>query len=140
MQKKSESYFKEYLKNISNAQLVQYYDDLEWTPFPVLVLKEYQNRFRTKNKQEVMKKLKTHAEIAKEKTQELRALARSQSSKVSNKIKTQSKRLANSIADAQLVSSEKNLKILEKLNDLNKKGIITNKEFQAKKKEILKRI
>lgn len=35
---------------------------------------------------------------------------------------------------------EKNLLILEKLGELNKKGIITNKEFQNKKKEILKRI
>jgi hypothetical protein len=29
---------------------------------------------------------------------------------------------------------------LEKLADLNKKGIITQKEFEAKKKELLKRI
>ena len=140
MQKKSERYFKEYLKGISNAQLVQFYDDLEWTPFPVLVLKEYQNRFKTKNKKEVIQKLKTQAEIAKEKTQELRALAKSKGSKVSKKIRTKGKEITDSIVDTKLISSEKNLKILEKLGELNKKGIITNKEFQEKKKEILKRI
>ena len=52
MIKKSESYFKDFLKNTTNEQLVQFYDDVEWTPFPVLVIKEYQNRFKAKNKKE----------------------------------------------------------------------------------------
>ena len=140
MQKKSERYFKDYLKDVTNEQLVQFYDDVEWTAFPVLVIKEYQNRFKPKNKKEVLQKLKTHAEIAKEKTQELRSLAKSRGSKVSKKIKTEGKKLTKSISEAKFVSSEKNLKILEKLGELNKKDIITDKEFQEKKKEILKRI
>ena len=140
MQKKSEKYFKDYLKNITSEQLVQFYDDVEWTPFPVLVIKEYQNRFKAKNKKEVLQKLKTHAEIAKEKTQELRSLAKTHSSKVTKKIKTKSKKLTKSISEIALISSEKNLKILEKLGELNKKGIIIDKEFQEKKKELLKRI
>ena len=140
MQKKSEKFFKDYLKNIPNEQLIQFYDDVEWTPFPVLVLKEYQNRFKAKNKKEVLQKLKTHAEIAKEKTQELRSLAKQRGSKVSKKIKTKGKKLTKSISESKFISSEKNLKILEKLGELKKKGIITEKEFQAKKKEILKRI
>ena len=140
MQKKSEQYFKEYLRNISNSQLVQFYDDIEWTPFPVLVLKEYQNRFKTKNKKEVLQKLKDQAEIAKGKTKELREKAKTKSSTVKTNLRTKSKKLADTISEATLISSEKNMKILEKLADLNKKGIITNKEFQEKKKEILKRI
>jgi len=138
--KKSERYFKDYLKDITNDQLVQFYDDLEWTPFPVLVIKEYQNRFKAKNKKEVLEKLKTHAEIAKEKTQELRSLAKIGSSKVTREIQTKGKKLKKSIGETTLVSSEKNLRILEKLGELNKKGIITNKEFNEKKKELLKRI
>ena len=140
MQKKSEQYFKEYLRNVSNSQLIQFYDDLEWTPFPVLVLKEYQNRFKTKNNKEVLQKLKVQAEIAKGKTRELQKIARAKSSKVKTQLKTKSKKLASSISEAKLITSEKNLKILEKLAELNKKGIISNKEFQEKKKEILKRI
>ncbi|MDH3677834.1 MAG: hypothetical protein OEQ12_05975 [Nitrosopumilus sp.] len=140
MAKKSERYFKDYLKDITNDQLVQFYDDLEWTPFPVLVIKEYQNRFKAKNKKEVLEKLKTHAEIAKEKTQELRSLAKIGSSKVTREIQTKGKKLKKSIGETTLVSSEKNLRILEKLGELNKKGIITNKEFNEKKKELLKRI
>ena len=140
MSNKSESYFKDYLKNITNEQLVQFYDDVEWTPFPVLVLKEYQNRFKPKNKKEVIQKLKGHAEIAKEKTQELRSLAKSHSSQVTKELKTQGRKLSKSISESTLISSEKNLRILEKLGELNKKGIITNKEFNEKKKELLKRI
>ena len=140
MANKSESYFKDYLKNISNEQLVQFYDDVEWTPFPVLVLKEYQNRFKTKKKKEVIQKLKGHAEVAKEKTQELRSLAKSGSLNVTKKLKTKGKKLSKSISKSTLNSSEKNLGILEKLGELNKKGIITNKEFNDKKKELLKRI
>ena len=140
MAKKSESYFKDYLKNITNEQLVQFYDDVEWTPFPVLVIKEYQNRFKVKNKKEVIEKLKDHAEVAKEKTQELRSLAKSRGSKVTKKIKTKGKELTKSISETTLISSEKNLRILEKLGELNKKGIITNQEFNEKKKELLKRI
>jgi hypothetical protein len=138
--KKSESYFKDYLKNITNEQLVQFYDDVEWTPFPVLVIKEYQNRFKVKNKKEVIEKLKDHAEVAKEKTQELHSLAKSRGSKVTKKIKTKGKELTKSISESTLISSEKNLRILEKLGELNKKGIITNQEFNEKKKELLKRI
>ena len=140
MLKKSEKYFKDYLKDIPNEQLIQFYDDVEWTAFPVLVIKEYQNRFKTKNKKEVVQKLKTHAEIAKEKAKEIRSLAKSSGSKVSKKLKTKGKKLTKSINKTQFVSSEKNLTVLEKLGELNKKGIITNKEFQEKKKELLKRI
>ena len=140
MAKKSESYFKDYLKNITNEQLVQFYDDVEWTPFPVLVIKEYQNRFKVKNKKEVIEKLKDHAEVAKEKTQELRSLAKIRGSKVTKKIKTKGKELTKSISETTLISSEKNLRILEKLGELNIKGIITNQEFNEKKKELLKRI
>jgi hypothetical protein len=137
---KSESYFKDFLKNTTNEQLVQFYDDVEWTPFPVLVIKEYQNRFKAKNKKEVLEKLKDHAEIAKEKTQELHSLAKNRGSRITKKLKTEGKKLTKSISETTLISSEKNLRILEKLGELNKKGIITNKEFNEKKKELLKRI
>lgn len=141
LKKKSEQYFKEYLENITNDQLTQFYDDIEWTPFPVLVINEYQNRFNTKNKKEVIEKLKVHTELAKEKTKELHSIAKNQHSTISKKIKNKGKKLATSIENTkQLTSSKKNIEILEKLNELNKQGIITNKEFQEKKKEILRRI
>ena len=141
MENKSEDYFKQYLKNVTNEQLNQFYDDVEWTPFPVLVIKEYQRRFNQKNKKEVVEKLKMHAELAKKKTRELRSKAKNQSYNVSKKILSKKEKLSKSIKNTnRFASSERNLTILEKLGELNKKGIITNKEFQDKKKEILKRI
>ena len=140
MPQKSERFFKDYLKNISNEQLIQFYNDVEWTPFPVLVLKEYQSRFKTKNKKEVIKKLQTHAQNTKEKSKELRKKKKKRSSKVGQKIQDKGKKISKSISDIKLSSSEKNIKILEKLGELNKKKIITKKEFLEKKKEILKRI
>ena len=140
MQQKSERYFKEYLENITNEQLVQFYNDLEWTPFPVLVIKEYQGRFKPKNKKELLQKLKAHTKIAKEKSLELKSLAKNKSTKTAKELQSKGKKLSKSISEAKFISSEKNLKILEKLADLNKKGIITQKEFAAKKKELLKRI
>ena len=140
MAEKSEKYFRDYLSNITDDQLIHFYDDLEWTPFPVLVLKEYQNRFKSKNKKEVLEKLKTHTEIAKDKSRQLTSIAKIQSSKVAKKIKAKGKNLGESIEERVILSSEKNLRILERLDELNKKGIITKKEFNEKKKEILKRI
>lgn len=140
MAEKSEKYFRDYLSNITDDQLIHFYDDLEWTPFPVLVLKEYQNRFKSKNKKEVLEKLKTHTEIAKDKSRQLTSIAKTQSSKVAKKIKAKGKNLGESIEERIILSSEKNLRILERLDELNKKGIITKKEFNEKKKELLKRI
>lgn len=140
MENKSEDYFKQYLKNVTNDQLIQFYDDVEWTPFPILVIKEYQHRFNPKNKKEVLEKLKINAEITRDKTKKLHSIA-NRSSKVSKKILNKTEKLSKSLENKRrLVSSEKNLIILEKLGELTKKGIITNKEFQDKKKEILKRI
>ena len=52
------------------------------------------------------------------------------------------KRLDECVAAAKqkMSSSDEHLKTLEKLGKLKKAGIISDKEFQAKKKEILKRI
>ncbi|QUC64768.1 hypothetical protein NsoK4_00290 [Nitrosopumilus sp. K4] len=140
MENKSEDYFKKYLKNVTKEQLTQFYEDVEWTPFPVLVIEEYQRRFDIQDKKEAAKKLKI-AQLAKEKTRELRTLAKKRGSDVSKILRTESGKISKSVENTKrLVNSEKNLLILEKLGELNKKGIISNKEFQDKKKEILKRI
>ncbi len=140
MEKKSEKHFKEYLKKIPNEQLIQFYDDVEWTAFPVLVIKEYQNRFKTQNKKEVVQKLKTQAGLAKGRAKELQSLAKSRGSKISKNLKIKGKKFTKSIGNTKFNTTEKNLTILEKLGELNKKGIITKKEFQEKKKKLLKRI
>jgi len=126
LQYKSEKYFKDYLEKIPNERLMQFYDEVEWTPFPVLVLKEYQNRFKAKNKKEVKEKLRTQVQLAKQR-----------SALITKKIKTKGSDIRQKTTFS---SSTRNLELVEKLADLKKKRIITAKEFQDKKKELLERI
>ncbi len=125
MENKTEKSFKDFLKNIPNEQLIDFYDEVEWTPFPILVIDEYQRRFKVKNTQEVKEKLKRRSELARYRNI------------ITNKIKSKSKSLQEK---TKRIYSKQNLELLEKLSELKKKGIITNKEFQEKKDELLKRI
>ena len=49
MNKKSESFFIKYLKTLPDSHIKQFYNDVEWTPYPVLVIKEFQRRFKPKD-------------------------------------------------------------------------------------------
>ena len=42
---KSEKYLIKYLKSLPDSQIKQFYNAVEWTPYPVLVIKEFQRRF-----------------------------------------------------------------------------------------------
>lgn len=137
MQGKSEKYFEQFLSNITNKQLIEFYKDLELTPFPVLVLKEYQNRFKSKDKKETLEKPKTNSRLKNDKKQNFFSKEnRSRDSKTIFK----NKKINELVSKSKVSSSEKNLWILEKLGKLNKRGIITKDEFNQKKKELLKRI
>ena len=141
MEKKSEHQFNQYLNSITDDQLVQFYNDVEWTPFPVLVIKEYQRRFKPKNKNEITKKLQKQTHLAKIKSKQLHSIAKKSGSIVSQSISSKGKKISKSIQDStNNVSLKRTLAVLEKLAELKEKGIITNQEFQTKKKEILKRI
>ena len=85
---------------------------------------------------------------------ELGAMTAKQAAKTSKELQTQAKKekkmlqkkglkkITDSIAVAKNVASnsQESLEILEKLGKLKKAGIITDKEFQIKKKKILERI
>ena len=105
LENKSENYFTQYLKNISNEQLIQFYNDVEWTPFPVLVIKEYQHRFNAKNKKEVTEKLRLHVAFTKEKRNNLRVAAKNQTSKISHKIRNKGEHISHSVNPKHLASS-----------------------------------
>lgn len=141
LEKKSENQFNHYLTSITDDQLIQFYNDVEWTPFPILVIKEYQRRFKPKNKSDITKKLQKQTHLAKLKTRQLHSIAKKSGSVVSQSISSKGKKLSKSIQDSTHIASKKRtLEVLEKLAELKEKRIITNKEFQTKKKEILKRI
>ena len=77
---KSEKSFKEYLKKLSDDTIIKYYSDVEYSPFPVLIIQEYTRRFQQKSKNEIIKDLKYHTQLARKKTQEINKLAKKRAS------------------------------------------------------------
>ncbi len=168
---KSEKSIREYLKTLSDDQIIKYYLDVEFSPFPILIIEEYTRRFKQKTKDEILKKLRYQAELAKRKSSQLKAMAKRQkligdvtkqkSEEIIGQARKKGFKISESLqkkgvilqskmkrgaqkgiqASKKLKSSPtKDLELLEKLGELKKAGIITNKEFQAKKKKILKKI
>ena len=142
MNKKSEEFFIKYLKTLPNSHIKQFYDDVEWTPYPVLIIKEFQRRFKPKDT-EFLDKLLESVDDAKKKGQKIGKLAKIRGIKLSQRVKSRAKKtVSKKIAKAkQLVrSSDDNVELIKKLGELKKAGIITNKEFQSKKKQLLDKI
>lgn len=143
MTEKSEASFKKLLRDMSDAQIRRYYKDLEWTAFPVLIMNEYQKRFNAQTSKRVIDKLRAQTEVAKKQSDVLRKIAASKGGELSSKLISQaSDTVSRGVVSAKKMahSPEKNLELLEKLAALHKKGIITNKEFQEKKRELLRKI
>lgn len=171
MELKSEKSIRNYLKTLSDDQIIKYYLDVEFSPFPVLIIEEYTRRFKQKTKDEILKKLKYQARLVKrkrsqlthmvkskkligdltqQKSEEIIRQARKKGFRVSeslikkgsmfqSKMKKSAKKGIN-VGKKLKPSSTKDLELLAKLGKLKKAGIITEKEFQDKKKKILKRI
>lgn len=157
---KSEKSIKEYLKTLPDDTIIKYYLDVEFTPFPVLLIEEYTRRFKRKTKDEIVKDLKYHTRLARKKTQELGRMAKKHKlvddvvKEKSEEIIKQAKKKGYEISEKIIKKSkilrsrlkklktptQKHLELLENLGELKKAGIITNKEFQEKKKKILSKI
>ena len=142
MNKKSEEFFIKYLKTLPNSHIKQFYNDVEWTPYPVLVKKEFQRRFKPKDA-EFLDKLLESVDDAKKKGQKIGKLAKVRGVKLSQRVKSRAKKTVSkkiTKAKRMIRSSDGNVELLKKLGELKKAGIITNKEFQAKKKQLLDKI
>jgi hypothetical protein len=140
--KKSEEFFIKYLKTLPNSHIKQFYNDVEWTPYPVLVIKEFQRRFKPKDA-EFLDKLVESVDDAKKKGQKIGKLAKIRGIKLSQRVKSRAKKtVSKKIAKAKRMirSSDDNVELIKKLGELKKSGIISNKEFQAKKKQLLDKI
>jgi len=172
---KSEKSIKEYLKTLPDDTIIKYYLDVEYSPFPVLLIEEYTRRFKRKTKDEIIKDLKIQAHLAQKKTHELSKMAKKykildditrekseeviqhakkrgyhisetiskKGSNIGSKLKKKTKSGIKSGINAGKnlkKNSQKELDLIKKLGDLQKAGIITNKEFQEKKKKILAKI
>ena len=142
MNKKSESFFIKYLKSIPDSHIKQFYNDVEWTPYPVLVIKEFQRRFKPKD-DAFIDKLFQSADEAKKKGQKIGRLAKLRSVGLSKRVSTQAKKsVSKKIRKAKRMirSSEQNVELIKKLGELKKAVLITNQEFLAKKKQLLDKI
>ena len=76
MELKSEKSIKEYLEKLPDDTIIKYYLDVEYSPFPILVIEEYTRRFKKKTKNEIIKDLKLQSRLAKKKTKELGSMAK----------------------------------------------------------------
>jgi len=76
MNMKSEKSIKEYLKSLNDDIIIKYYLDIEYSPFPVLLIEEYTRRFKRKTKSQIIKDLKFQAHLAKKKTNKLSKMAK----------------------------------------------------------------
>ena len=175
MNLKSEKSIKEYLKSLSDDEIIGYYFDVEFSPFPVLIMEEYTRRFKQKTKDEIVKNLKHQEKFVEKKIKDLKRFAKKQklidditvekSEEFLNEAKKKGHNISESIIKKSGIlgsklktgtetgvkkgiqaskgitsTSEKNIILLEKLGDLRKAGIITEKEFREKKKKILAKI
>ena len=139
---KSEEFFIKYLKTLPNSHIRQFYNDVEWTPYPVLIIKEFQRRFKPKDA-EFLDKLLESVGDAKKKGQKIGRLAKIRGVKLSQRVKLRAKKTVSkkiTKAKRMIRSSNDNVELIKKLGELKKVGIITNKEFQAKKKQLLDKI
>ena len=142
MDNKSEDFLIKYLKTLPDKHIKQFYDAVEWTPYPVLVIKEFQRRFKP-NDEEFLEKLLESVDEAKRKGQKIGKLAKIRGLKLSKQVRAQAKNTVSkkiTKAKRMIRSSDDNVELLRKLGELKKAGIISNKEFQAKKKQLLDKI
>ena len=139
---KSEDFLIKYLKTLPDKHIKQFYNDVEWTPYPILVIKEFQRRFKP-NDEEFLEKLLESVDEAKRKGQKIGKLAKIRGLKLSKRVRAQAKKAVSkkiTKAKRMIRSSEENVELIKKLGELKKVGIINNKEFQAKKKQLLDKI
>ncbi len=142
MNKKSEEFFIKYLKSIPDKHIKQFYNDVEWTPYPVLVMQEFQRRFKP-NDEEFLEKLLESVDDAKKKGKKIGKLAKIRGLQLGKQVKARAKKTVSkkiTRAKRMIRSSDDNVELLRKLGELKKAGILSNKEFQAKKKQLLDKI
>ena len=98
---------------------------------------------RKKKDRDIIEKLLKKADEAKKTGMELSKIAAEQAQIHGRRLKKEGyKKIGDSLSAAKKFTSsrDENLRTLEKLAKLKKSGIITEKEFQEKKKQILSRI
>lgn len=76
MDLKSEKSIKQYLTSLSDDEIIKYYLDVEFSPFPVLIMEEYTRRFKQKTKSEIIKNIKHQEKFVERKIKSLQRFAK----------------------------------------------------------------
>ena len=141
---KSESSFKEYLKKLPDHTIIEYYSDVEYSPFPIILIQEYARRFQQKSKNEIIKDLKYHTQLARKKTQEINKLAKKHASvddltkQKTQKIIEQAKRKGYSIGEKISIKHHNLSSSLKKTAKSKiQKTVDAGKKLQVSRKENL---
>lgn len=134
---KSEKSIKEYLKTLPDDTIIKYYLDVEYSPFPVLIIEEYTRRFKRKTKNEIIKDLKYQATLARKKTQKFSKMAKKhklvddvtkqKSQEIINQAKKKGYEVSEQIAKKSGILSSK---LGKSVKSNVKKGIKTGKELK----------
>ena len=130
MDLKTEKSFREYLKKLPDDTIIKYYLDVEFTPFPVLIIDEYTRRFKRKTKNEIIKDLRYQASLARKKTKELGQMAKKRKL-VNDVTKQKSEEIINQ-------AKKKGFEISEKI--ATRSGVLGTKLKKATKSNIQKGI
>ena len=96
MNKKSEEFFIKYLKTLPDSHIKQFYNDVEWTPYPVLVIKEFQRRFKPKDA-EFLDKLLESVNDTKKRGQKIGKIAKINKMKLVMDVEKIDKRLSTQL-------------------------------------------
>ena len=128
MNKKSEEFFIKYLKSIPDKHIKQFYNDVEWTPYPVLVIKEFQRRFKP-NDEEFLEKLLESVDDAKEKGQKIGRLAKIRGLQLSKRVKARAKKtVSKKITKAKRMIRSSDYNVEVKNINKNDKELVSNLE------------
>ena len=141
---KSESSFKEYLKKLPDNTIIEYYSDVEYSPFPIILIQEYARRFQQKSKNEIIEDLKYHTQLARKKTQEISKMAKKHTSvddltkQKTQKIIEQAKRKGYRIGEKISIKHHNLSSTLKKTAKSKiQKTVNAGKKLQVSKKENL---
>ena len=147
MELKSEKSIKEYLKTLSDDTIIKYYLDVEFSPFPILVIEEYTRRFKRKTKSEIVKDLRYQTRLARKKTQELgqmakkRTLVKDMSRQKSQEVIDQAKKRGYKVSEQIVKKSEiLSSKLKGAKSSINGTNIGKKFETSYEKLEILEKL
>jgi len=136
---KSEAHLIKYLKSLPDNRIKQFYDAVEWTPYPVLVIKEFQRRFQPNDDEFVDKLLESVGE-AKKKGQKIGKLAKIRGLKLSKQVKAEAKKTVSkkiTKAKRMIRSSEDNVELIKKLGELKRRVLLAIRSFRQKRNNCL---